>query len=107
MANEEFGIEVAHLCIRENQTARAEVARYPDEVKAIVGRCSRRKAMGWVMVKKCIDDDIAAAPVLEAYARDHGPLLERCQEKIQVRDLSRIKTCVDQALEVEKTREDK
>jgi hypothetical protein len=107
MANAEFGIEMAHLCIRENQTARAEIARYPDEVKPLVARCSRRKAMGWVIVKKCIDDDIAAAPVLEAYARDHGPLLERCQEKFQGRELSIVKTCVDQALEAEKTRGDK
>ena len=60
--------------------------------------------MGWAFVKKCIDDDIAAAPVLQAYARDHGPLLERCQEEFRGRDASRIKTCVDTALEAEKSR---
>ena len=107
MANAEFGVEMAHICIKENQTARAEVLKYPDEVKDIVARCSRRKAMGWAAVKKCIDDDIAAAPVLEAYARDHAPLLERCQEEFRGRDASRIKTCVDTALEAEKSRGDK
>ena len=71
MSNAEFGTEMAQICIKENQAARAEVARYPDEVKAIVARCTRRKEMGWGMVKKCIDDDIAAVLVIEAYARDH------------------------------------
>jgi hypothetical protein len=100
----EFGNEMAHICIKENQAARAEVARYPDEFKDIVACCTRRKDMGWGAVKKCIDDDIAAAPVLEAYARDHGPLLERCQEQYRGREASRIKTCVDMALEAEKSR---
>jgi hypothetical protein len=107
MANAEFGIEMAHICIRENQAARAAVLRYPDEFKGIVAHCSRRKDMGWEAVKKCIDDDIAAAPVLEAYARDHGPLLDRCQEEYRGRDASRIKTCVDTALEAEKSRGEK
>ena len=107
MSNAEFGIEMAHLCIKENQAARAEVARYPDEVKTIVARCTRRKEMGWGFVKKCIDDDIAAAPVIEAYARDHGALLDACQEKFRGRELSRIKLCVEQALEAEKSRVDK
>ena len=107
MSNAEFGSEMAQICIKENQAVRAEVARYPDEVKDIVARCSRRKEMGWGVVKKCIDDDIAAAPVLEAYARDHAPLLERCQEKYRGREASRIKICVDMALESEKSRGNK
>ena len=87
-----------------NSAARAEVARYPHEVKDIVALCSRRKEMGWKIVKKCIDDDIAAAPVLVAYARDHGPLLERCQIEYLGREASRIKHCVDKAIEAEKAR---
>ena len=55
MSNAEFGSEMAQICIKENQAVRAEVARYPDEVKDIVARCSRRKEMGWGFVKKCID----------------------------------------------------
>jgi hypothetical protein len=104
MSNAEFGSEMAQICIKENQAARAEVARYPDEFKDIVARCSLLKEMGWGVVKKCIDDDIAAAPVLEAYARDHGPLLEHCQETYQGRGASRIKICVEMALEAEKSR---
>jgi hypothetical protein len=107
MSNAEFGTEMIQVCIKENQAARAEVARYPDEVKNIVARCSRRKEMGWGIVKKCIDDDIAAAPVLEAYARDHGPLLEHCQQEFWGREASRIKLCVDKAIEAEKSRGDK
>ena len=106
MSNAEFGSEMAQICIKENQAARAEVARYPDEVKTIVARCTRRKEMGWEIVKKCIVDDIAAAPVLEAYARDNGPLLEHCEEKFRGRELSRIKLCVEQALDSEKSRVD-
>jgi hypothetical protein len=107
MSNAEFGTEMIQVCIKENQAARAEVARYPDEVKNIVARCSRRKEMGWGIVKKCIDDDIAAVPVLEAYARDHGPLLEHCQQEFWGREVSRIKLCVDKAIEAEKSRGDK
>ena len=107
MSNAEFGTEMAQICIKENQAARAEVARYPDEVKAIVARCTRRKEMGWGMVKKCIDDDIAAVLVIEAYARDHGPLLEACQEEFRGREASRIKLCVDKAIKAEKSRGDK
>ena len=107
MSNDEFGLERAHICIKENQTARADIARYPDEVKDIVARCSRLKAMGWGIVKKCIDEDIAAAPVLEIYARDHAPLLERCMEEYEPREASGIKLCVDKALEAEKSRGNK
>jgi hypothetical protein len=107
MSNAEFGTEMIQVCIRENQAARAEVARYPDEVKDIVARCSRRKEMGWGIVKKCVDDDIAAAPALEVYARDHGPLLEHCRQDFWGREASRIKLCVEQAIEAEKSRGNK
>ncbi len=107
MSNAEFGSDMAQICIKENRAALAEVARYPDEVKPIVARCSRRKEMGWGIVKKCIDDDIAAAPVLEAYARDHGSLLERCQQEFRGREASRIKLCVEKAIEAEKSRGNK
>jgi len=107
MSNAEFGTEMAQICIKENQAARAEVARYPDEVKDIVTRCTRRKEMGWGIVKKCIDDDIAAGPVLEAYARDHGPLLEHCQDEFRGREASRIRLCVEKALEAQKASGDK
>ena len=103
MSNAEFGTEMAQICIKRNQSVRAEVARYPEAVKDIVELCSRRKEMGWDFVKKCIDDDIAAAPVLEAYARDHGPLLARCQIKYLGREASRIKLCVETALEAQKS----
>jgi hypothetical protein len=107
MSNAEFGTEMINICIKENQAARAEIARYPAEVKGIVARCSRRKEMGWGIVKKCIDDDIAAGPVLETYARDHGPLLERCQDELRGREASRIKLCVEKALEADKPTEKK
>ena len=107
MSNAEFGTDMAQICIKENRAALAEVARYPDEVKPIVARCSRRKEMGWGIVKKCIDDDIAAAPVLEAYARDHGALLESCQHEFRGREATRIKLCVEKAIEAEKSRGNK
>ena len=103
MSNAEFGSEMAQICIKRNQSVRAEVARYPEAVKDIVELCSRRKEMGWDFVKKCIDDDIAAAPVLEVYARDHGPLLARCQIKYLGREASRIKLCVETAIEAQKS----
>jgi hypothetical protein len=76
MSNAEFGTEMIQICIKENQAARAEVERYPDALKPIVERCKRRTEMGFAMVKKCIYYHIAAWQVLEAYARDHRPLLE-------------------------------
>ena len=103
MSNAEFGSEMAQICIKQNQSVRAEVARYPEAVKDIVELCSRRKEMGWDFVKKCIDDDIAATPVLEVYARDHGPLLARCQIEYLGREASRIKLCVETALEAQKS----
>src|SRR5258706_7533706 len=81
MSNAEFGTEMIGICIKENQAARAEIARYPAEMKDIVARCSRRKEMGRGIVKKCIDDDIAAGPVLEADAKDHGHLLAQCRNE--------------------------
>ncbi len=107
MSNAEFGNEMAQICMKENRDARAEVARYPDEVKNIVARCTRRKEMGWGIVKKCIDDDIAAGPVIEIYARDHGDLLEHCQDAFWGREVSRIKLCVEQALEAEQANANK
>ena len=103
MSNAEFGTEMAQICIRENQAARAEVARYPAELKATVERCTRRKEMGWGIVKKCIDDDIAAGPVLEAYAKEQPALLERCQMEFLGREPSRIRLCVETALETQKS----
>jgi hypothetical protein len=102
MSNAEFGTEMAQVCIKENKDARAEVARYPEEFKTIVERCKRRKEMGWGLVKKCIDDDIAAGPVLEAYAKEQPALLERCQMELLGREPSRIKLCVEMALEAQK-----
>jgi len=107
MSNAEFGTEMIGICIKENQAALAEIARYPGEMKDIIARCSRRKEMGWGIVKKCIDDDVAAGPVLEAYARDHGPLLEHCQDEFRGREASRIKLCVEKALEAQKAGENK
>jgi hypothetical protein len=107
MSNAEFGTDMIQICIKENQAARAEIARYPADVKNIVERCSRRKEMGWGIVKKCVDDDIAAGPVIEAYARDHGPLLEHCRQEFWGREASRIKLCVDQGIEAEKAQGNK
>jgi hypothetical protein len=107
MSNAEFGTEMIDICVKENQAARAEIARYPAEMKKIVDRCSRRKEMGWGIVKKCIEEDIAAGPVLEAYARDHAALLEQCQERFFGREASRIKLCVEKALEADKEQEKK
>lgn len=101
LSNAEFGTEMAQICIRENLEARADVARYPEEVKDIVANCSRRKLAGWGVVKKCIDDDIAAAPVLERFAQDHAQVLAQCQEQFRGREAARIRTCVEMALAAE------
>jgi len=103
MSNAEFGTEMAQICIKENKAARAEVERYPEEIRPIVERCKRRKEMGWGIVKKCIDDDIAAGPVLEAYAKEQPALLERCQMEFLGREPSRIRLCVETALETQKS----
>ncbi len=97
LSNAEFGTEMAQICIRENLEARAEVARYPEEVKDIVANCSRRKLAGWGVVKKCIDDDIAAAPVLERFAQEHAQVLAQCQEQFRGREAARIRNCVETA----------
>lgn len=107
MSNAEFGSDMAQICIEENKAARAEVQRYPAQYKNIVERCARRKLAGWGIVKKCIDDDIASLPVLEAYARDHGPLLERCQNEFWGREVSRIRLCVEHALKAQESAGDK
>lgn len=106
-ANAEFGIEMAHLCIRENQAARAAVLRYPDDVKDFVVRCSRHKDMGWEFVRKCIDDDIAAAAAIEAYATDHGPLVERCWGEFRKQGAVSTKLCVEKAIAAGKPQDDK
>jgi len=103
----EFGAEMVDICVKENQAVRAEIARYPADMKKIVDLCSRRKEMGWRIVKKCIDDDIAAGPALDAYARDHEQLLEHCQEEFIEDGASRIKMCVESALAAEQARENK
>src|SRR5260221_11355523 len=82
MSNAEFGTEMIGICIKENQAARAEIARYPAEMKDIFAGCSRRQEMGWGFVRKCIDDDIAAEPDLEQYARDHSSLRAKTRYKI-------------------------
>jgi hypothetical protein len=98
MSNAEFGTEMIQICIKENRTARDDVHAYPEQYKALVDRCTRRKEMGWSVVKRCVDDDIEAKPVLEAYAKKHGPLLAQCQEEFQGRELTRIKLCVENAI---------
>ena len=104
MSNAEFGVEMAQLCIRENQAARAAVLRYPDDVKEVVVRCSRRTDMGWEFIRKCIDDDIAAVPALEAYAMEHGPLVARCRDELGGQGAASMKLCVEKAIETEKSR---
>ncbi len=107
MSNAEFGNEMAQICIEENKAARAEVQRYPEQYKSIVDRCTRRKLAGWGIVKKCIDDDIASLPVLETYAREHAPLLQRCQNEFWGREVSRIRLCVEHALKAQEPSGDK
>ena len=63
--------------------------------------------MGWSIVKRCIDDDIAAKPVLEGYAKDHASVLAQCQEEFQGRELSRIKLCVEAAIKTDDTQKNK
>ena len=107
MSNAEFGTEMIQICINENKTARTDVQAYPAQYKGLVERCTRRKEMGWSIVKRCIDDDIAAKPVLEGYAKDHASVLAQCQEEFQGRELSRIKLCVETALTTNDTQKNK
>ncbi|HVY06779.1 MAG TPA: hypothetical protein VHB46_12450 [Burkholderiales bacterium] len=98
LSNAEFGTEMIQVCINENNKARAELKDYPEQYKGLVERCTRRKEMGWGIVKKCVDDDIAAIPVLENYARDHGTLVAQCREEFWGREISRVRLCVETAL---------
>lgn len=97
----EFGNEAINMCIRENRAAREEVQRYPAEVQRTVTRCSRRFEPGWVMVKRCIDADLAAAAALEAYAGEHGPKLEGCRNRLRGRGEAAVRECVERAIETE------
>jgi hypothetical protein len=106
-SNAEFGAEMAQVCINANRAARDKVQQYPVELKSIVALCSRRKEMGWDLVQKCIEDDIAAGPVLESYAREHPAMYEYCQNEFRGREAARLKLCVDMALEVEKSLKNK
>jgi hypothetical protein len=102
----EFGYEAIDICVKENRAARAEVLKYPAEVRQIVERCTRRWEPGWVMVKRCVDEDLAAAPALEAYARDHGPKVDGCRDRFGDRGEARVRLCVEQAIETEDPREE-
>ncbi|MGH8630555.1 MAG: hypothetical protein ACREU7_07300 [Burkholderiales bacterium] len=97
----EFGYEAINMCIRENRAAREEVQRYPPEVQRTVARCSRRFEPGWVLVKRCIDADLAAATALEAYASEHGPTLDACRNRLGGRGDAAVRECVEQAIEAE------
>ncbi len=97
----EFGYEAINMCVRENQAARAEVLLYPPDVQAVIARCVRRWEPEWVIVKRCVDKELAAAAALEAYAGDHGPKLDLCRERFRGRGDARIKACVEQAIEAE------
>lgn len=102
MANAEFGNEMIQRCIEDYRAGRAAVASYPPQYKGIVDRCTGDKQLDWNRVRRCIDDDISAIPVLQAYAQDHGPLLERCEREIGGPELSRIRACVDKLVEAGK-----
>lgn len=102
-SNAEFGVVAIQICIKDNLAARAAVLQYPDEVKDIVARCVRGREMGWSMVKLCIDNDIEAEAALANYGKEHGALLEKCKTEFGHRGATRIKTCVDQATEADRS----
>ena len=97
----EFGYEAINMCIRENRTARDEVLRYPAEAKRTVDRCSRRLEPAWVLVKRCIDADLAAATALESYALEHGPKLDACRSRLRGRGDAAVRECVERAIEAD------
>jgi hypothetical protein len=99
----EFGNEAINMCIRDQQAARADVGRYPDSVRNIVARCSQRWEPDWILAKRCIDRDVAAAAALESYAKDHGPILDWCREKFGELGDARVQRCVEQAIEAAKS----
>ena len=102
-ANAEFGIVAIQICIKDDQAARAAVLQYPEEVKDIVSRCVRRREMGWSLVKLCIDNDIEAEAALANYGREHDASMEKCKTEFGLRGAARIKTCVDQVIEADRS----
>jgi hypothetical protein len=99
----EFGYEAIDLCVRENRAARAEVRQLPSELQGIVARCTSRWEPQWVMVKRCIEGDRAAAAALAAYPSEQGQTIERCRDQFGESGDARVKKCVDQALEAQKS----
>jgi hypothetical protein len=97
----EFGYEAINMCIRENRAAREEVLRYPAEAKRTVDRCSRRLEPAWVLVKRCIDADLAAATALEDYTWEHASKVDDCRNRLRGRGDAAVRDCVEQAIEAE------
>jgi hypothetical protein len=95
----EFGTEAVHICISENQEAMKAVRQYPREQEWMVTRCEGRKEAGWVFVKRCIDADIAALPIVKSLAEDHIELVEACDRKLGTHGPAMLKACVEQELE--------
>lgn len=102
-ANAEFGVVASQICIKDNLAARAVVLQYPEAVKHIVARCVRRREMGWSVVKLCIDYDIEAEAALANYGREHDLLMDECKTEFGHRGPARINTCVDQAIEADRS----
>ena len=102
-ANAEFGAEAIQICIEDNQAARAAVSQYPEEVKGIVARCVRGRELGWSMVKLCVDKDIEAEAALANYPTGHDSLIKECEMGFGLRGAARIKACVDQAIEADRS----
>lgn len=102
-ANAEFGIVAIQICIKDNQAARAAVLQYPEDVKDIVARCVRGREMGWLMVKLCIEKDIEAEAALANYGREHDSSMEKCKAEFGRRGAARIKACVDQVIEADRS----
>jgi hypothetical protein len=100
----EWGQEGIQMCIRENMAVRAEVRAYPEEHQQIVERCARRRELGWSVVKKCVDDEIAAGPALVAHARAHREKVDWCRERFFGHSDTRILICVEQSIAAEKER---
>jgi hypothetical protein len=103
----EFGYEAINMCIRENRAAREEVLRYPAAAKRTVDRCSRRLQPAWVLVKRCIDADLAAATALEDYVPEHGSKVDACRYRLRGRGEVAVRECVERAIEAEKAAENR
>jgi hypothetical protein len=101
----EFGTAAIQICIRQNRAARETVEQYPQEVQASVTRCTRRLEPDWLRIRKCVEDDIAAAAALEDYVRNHGPTVERCRESFGAHGDHRVRICVEQAIQAQKPNE--